>query len=47
MDWWLGALIFALAAVGAAEILHALELIGDPLAGMLASFHQLSRLLPW
>jgi hypothetical protein len=47
MDWWLGALAFFLVAIGVTEILHAFELIGDPLAAVLAFFHQISSLLPW
>jgi hypothetical protein len=47
MDWWVGVLAFALAAIGVAETLHAVEVIGDPVAGLLSLFHQLLSLLPW
>ena len=47
MDWWLGAFAFVVVAFGATEILHAFDVIGDPLAAMLALFHQLWGLLPW
>lgn len=47
MDWWLGALAFVLLAIAVPEVMHALDIIGDPLAGIAALFHQLLRLLPW
>jgi hypothetical protein len=47
MDWWVGALAFVLIVIGVTETLHALEIIGDPMAAMLAFFLQLRRLLPW
>jgi hypothetical protein len=47
MDWWVGAFALVLVVFGATEVLHAFDVIGDPLAAILTLFHQLSRLLPW
>ena len=47
MEWWLGALIILLAAVGTTEILHAFDLMGDPLAAVLGFIHQLWTAVPF
>jgi hypothetical protein len=43
----MGAFAVVLAACCVTEVLHAVGIIADPVAGMVALFHQLLRLLPW
>ena len=47
MDWWVGAVAFVIVAFSTTELLHAFEVIGDPVAAALAFLHALWRLLPW
>jgi len=47
MDWWVGALALIIVVFGGAEIAHAFEIIGDPIAAIAAIFRQLWGLLPW
>jgi len=47
MDWWVGAIAFVLAAFGLSEVLYAFNVTGDPVAAILALFHDVWRLLPW
>jgi hypothetical protein len=47
MDWWVGAIALVVLAFGTTELLHAFDIIGDPLASILAFGTYLWRLLPW
>jgi len=43
MDWWVGAIAFVIAAFATTEILHALDVMGDPIAAIGAFIVQLWR----
>lgn len=47
MDWWVAAIALVVLAFGTTELLHAFDVIGDPMASISAFADLVWRLLPW